>query len=187
MNKMLERIKEMHSKFGITSNQVGFSSQEKTFRVMAMEEEIQEFEDASAKEDELDALVDLVVFALGTAERQGLLGVFEQAFNRVMDANMKKEIGQNQKRGSFKLDLVKPEGWVAPDLKDLVILGMSKYTLADYLCTLFLNDHSISYAQIMKYLFDNFNKATIEELGYSELVKVYNHFFNKQNDKQNDK
>ena len=183
MNKMLERIKEMHSKFGITSNQVGFSSQEKTFRVMAMEEEIQEFEDASTKEDELDALVDLVVFALGTAERQGLLEVFEQAFNRVMDANMKKEIGQNQKRGSFKLDLVKPEGWVAPDLKDLVIFSMTREQLKEYVIKLFFDNHSVSNDQMVKYLCDNFGENAIEELGYSDLVKVYNHFFNKQNDK----
>ena len=36
--------------------------------------------------------------------------VFEEAFERVNEANMKKEIGPLQKRGSFQLDLIKPMG-----------------------------------------------------------------------------
>ena len=62
----------------------------------------------------------MVVFALGTAERQGMLEVFEEAFNRVMKANMAKELGPNKKRNSFALDLVKPKEWTAPVLTDLV-------------------------------------------------------------------
>tara|TARA_R110002012_G_scaffold215674_3_gene386702 strand:+ start:4594 stop:4986 length:393 start_codon:yes stop_codon:yes gene_type:complete len=117
---MLKLIKEMHNKFGITSEKVKFSDEEKKFRICAMQEELDEYKEANTKEDQLDALVDLVVFAFGTAERQGMLEVFEEAFKRVMKANCQKEIGQNQKRGSFQLDLVKPKGWTAPDLSDLV-------------------------------------------------------------------
>jgi predicted HAD superfamily Cof-like phosphohydrolase len=114
-------VKMMHTKFGITSEEVPFSEEEKKFRICAMQEELDEYKEAETKEDQLDALVDLVVFAMGTAERQGMLEVFDEAFKRVMLANCKKEIGQNQKRGSFQLDLVKPEGWTAPDLSDLVL------------------------------------------------------------------
>lgn len=117
---MIEKIFEMHSKFNITSNAVKFTDEEKKFRICAMQEELDEYTEAKTKEDELDALVDLVVFALGTAERQGFLYSFTEAFERVMVANCQKEIGTNQKRGSFQLDLVKPKGWKAPDLKDLV-------------------------------------------------------------------
>ena len=117
---MLNEILKMHKKFGITADKIKFSDEEKKFRICAMQEELNEYKDATSKEDELDALVDLVVFTLGTVERQGMFNVFQAAFNRVMAANCKKEIGTNQKRGSFKLDLVKPEGWTAPDLKDLV-------------------------------------------------------------------
>ena len=46
--------------------------------------------------------------------------VFEEAFERVNEANMKKEIGPMQKRGSFQLDLIKPIDWKAPILTDLV-------------------------------------------------------------------
>jgi hypothetical protein len=118
--KLTSLVKMMHNKFGITSEQVQFSEEEKKFRICAMQEELDEYKEAKTKEDELDALVDLVVFAMGTAERQGMLEVFDEAFKRVMEANCKKEIGQNQKRGSFQLDLVKPEGWTSPCHKDLV-------------------------------------------------------------------
>lgn len=113
-------VEKMHEKFGITSNQVAFSKEEKEFRIAAMREEIDEYIESETKEDELDAIVDLIVFALGTLERSGMISAFEEAFKRVMEANMKKELGANQKRGSFQLDLKKPEGWAAPDLSDLV-------------------------------------------------------------------
>jgi hypothetical protein len=117
---MLDKISELHQQFGITAEAVRFEEAEKIFRIRCLQEELDEYSDAAAPEDELDALVDLVVFAFGTAERQGYLPVFEEAFNRVMVANMQKELGPNTKRGGFQIDMVKPEGWVAPDLTDLV-------------------------------------------------------------------
>lgn len=131
LNEMLQRLKDMHFKFGITDKHIAFSSEEKQFRIVAMQEELDEYKDAHTKEDELDAIVDLVVFALGTAERQGMLEVFEEAFHRVMNANCAKEVGTNKKRGSFAIDLVKPEGWVAPDLSDLVAPKPKQRTLFD--------------------------------------------------------
>lgn len=72
-------------------------------------------------EDQFDALIDLVIFALGTAERQGMNN-FKDGFARVMSANMQKELAgtsSNSKR-SFARDLVKPPGWRAPYLCDLI-------------------------------------------------------------------
>jgi hypothetical protein len=120
MNAMLELVKKMHNKFSINAEKVTFTSVEKEFRLKCLQEEIDEYKDATSAHEQLDALVDLVVFAFGTAERQGWLDVFEEAFNRVMDANLTKEVGPNLKRDSFALDLVKPKGWVAADLTDLV-------------------------------------------------------------------
>lgn len=117
---MLQKIVDMHDKFNIKADQVEFSQREKQFRIDCLSEEVSEYTEADTPEEELDALVDLVVFAFGSAERQGMIDVFEEAFNRVMAANMKKELGPNDKRGSFQIDLVKPEGWEAPCLKDLV-------------------------------------------------------------------
>ena len=115
-----KKIKDMHYKFGITHKHVPFSPEEKAFRITAMQEELDEYVVADNLEDELDAMIDLIVFALGTIERQGLLDVFVPAYNRVMEANLAKEVGTNAKRGNFQLDLVKPEGWTPPVLTDLV-------------------------------------------------------------------
>lgn len=118
---MIDLIKMMHGKFGISREQVpDFSSEERLFRIAAMLEELSEFTSAKTKEDELDALVDLVVFALGTAERMGFADVFEEAYERVMLSNMTKTLGANNKRGGFQIDLVKGEGFKPATIKDLV-------------------------------------------------------------------
>ena len=120
-NSMLAKVKGMHTQFGIASeNLPTFSQEEKTFRIMAMLEEVEEYACAETIDDELDALLDLIVFAIGTLERQGLLPIAEKSFNRIMMANCNKELGPNTKRGSFSLDLVKPKRWVAPQFRDLL-------------------------------------------------------------------
>ena len=43
--------------------------------------------------------------------------IFKDAFLEVHNANMKKEVGANDKRGGFKADLIKPEGWQPPNLR----------------------------------------------------------------------
>lgn len=66
--------------------------------------------------DQFDALIDLSIFTMGTAVEHRF--PFEEGFNAVMDANMKKRLfkeGDPDKRG-FKKDLVKPQGWKAPNL-----------------------------------------------------------------------
>lgn len=72
-------------------------------------------------EGQLDALVDLVYVALGTAYLQGF--DFNEAWARVHAANMKKRKalpdGSDSKRGSPH-DVVKPEGWEPPIHTDLV-------------------------------------------------------------------
>jgi len=119
-NTFTTMVHKMHVKFGMTPIQVKWTDEEKDFRITCMEEELGEYIAAETKEDELDALLDLVVFAIGTADRQGMLQVFEEGFERVMQANCRKEAGPNKKRNSFALDLRKPQGWKAPDLSDLV-------------------------------------------------------------------
>lgn len=70
-------------------------------------------------EEYLDALVDIVYIALGTAYRRGW--DFAAAWKRVHDANMAKERGKpnNSKYGSG-FDIVKPQGWQPPSHADLV-------------------------------------------------------------------
>lgn len=71
-------------------------------------------------EKQLDALVDLVYVALGTAHLQGF--DFNEAWRRVHEANMKKirtARAEDSKRGSTH-DVIKPAGWEPPSHTDLV-------------------------------------------------------------------
>lgn len=124
---MFKQVKKMHEYFSITSPALKEIHEFALFRSTAMIEEVLEFQRSILKSDqaaELDALVDLAVFLMGTVE---LLGwseeQFEEAYNRVMAANMKKVVAHSSgiisKRG-YKKDLVKPEGWKAADLTDIV-------------------------------------------------------------------
>ena len=123
---MYQDIQDFHSKFGLEGPSVPTELDSDTldFRMKFMEEELDEFSEAwntSDMEKQFDALIDLVYVALGTAHMMGLN--FDEGWKRVHEANMKKvrasSDGSNSKRGS-SLDVVKPEGWVAPDLSDLV-------------------------------------------------------------------
>lgn len=117
------------------------------FRERFMQEEFQEYIDASSSaarwiavlataassgrehaegaitenlEQMLDALVDLVYVAIGTANFHGFN--FREAWRRVQAANLKKERAVREgdsKRGTL-YDVVKPPGWEAPDHSDLV-------------------------------------------------------------------
>lgn len=115
-SRIMSLVKAMHKKFGLTSAGLPWHLEphEKAFRVKALQEELDEYNMATTLVDEYDALLDLIVFAVGTLDRQGL--PLLEGFEKVMKANMAKEVGQNgDKRGGFKRDLVKPKGWVGPE------------------------------------------------------------------------
>lgn len=88
-----------------------------------MQEELDEFVEAYQQQDHakvLDALVDLVYVALGTAVMMGV--DFNAAWTLVHEANMAKlraKRAEESKRGTT-YDVVKPPGWLAPDLSHLV-------------------------------------------------------------------
>lgn len=73
-------------------------------------------------EKQLDSLVDLCYVANGTAYLQGFN--FDEAYRRVHEANMNKvrveSTDLTKSTRSSKYDVVKPEGWKAPDLSDLI-------------------------------------------------------------------
>lgn len=144
-------VTTMHKKFGLHYPKAGprtLDKEELTFRVTAMFEELFEYIESAYEvtpdyqddmmglikqqissfqlkrdpdlSDQFDALLDLAVFTIGTADRQNL--PWDDGFERVMEANIAKELGANgDKRGGFKRDLVKPEGWEAPVLDDLIM------------------------------------------------------------------
>ncbi|QIG69705.1 putative NTP pyrophosphohydrolase protein [Rhizobium phage RHph_I46] len=76
-----------------------------------------------------DAIIDILVFTFGTATFTMTQDEVEKSYQTVMEANLKKERGIKPGRpNKWGLpDLLKPEGWVSPD-----ITPFSK-TLADRL------------------------------------------------------
>lgn len=84
-------------------------------------------------EDALDGLIDLQYVLLGTADLMGFSNpgpgnfasssIWHEAWNRVHNANMKKEPVINAKESSrgFNIDLKKPKGWLKPEFKDLLV------------------------------------------------------------------
>lgn len=85
------------------------------FRVNFLKEELRELEQARTAEDALDALIDLCVVAIGTMDAFGADS--HMAWGAVLEANMAKKPGVNPNRPNpFGLpDLIKPEGWKAPN------------------------------------------------------------------------
>lgn len=118
--KIDDLIKKQHRYFGISYEGAprSLSPQEENFRLAAMLEELTEFVLAESLADKYDALIDLMVFTLGTCERMGL--PIQEALDEVILANLDKKLGPNNKRGGFKLDLIKPEGWEPADLEQFL-------------------------------------------------------------------
>jgi predicted HAD superfamily Cof-like phosphohydrolase len=99
------------------------TNEEFDYRRDFMLEELTEFTDAFAENDGpgmADALVDLVYVALGTAHYMGL--PFDELWDEVQRANMAKRRWREgdpvkpRAAGAPGLDVVKPEGWVGPDI-----------------------------------------------------------------------
>jgi NTP pyrophosphatase (non-canonical NTP hydrolase) len=93
------------------------------FRLEFIKEEVKELQKGYEECDLAqiaDALVDLVVVAMGTAHMHGL--PWEELFNEVQRANMSKRRATHageSKRGTA-LDLVKPTGWIAPRIHNIL-------------------------------------------------------------------
>ena len=113
----------MHEQFQLEYNGSPrhLSPEERKFRIAAMQEELNEYAQGGSLVDQYDALIDLLVFTLGTLYRQGF--PILPGYRAVMGQNMKKRVGSNgDKRGGFKQDLVKPEDWVGPEVQLRVII-----------------------------------------------------------------
>ena len=92
------------------------------FALTAMYEELHEFTVANNQNnvsEQVDAMIDLIYFALGRCYE---IGVSEEAFitcwNLVQQKNMAKKRG-TKNRGTDQ-DAMKPEGWQAADLSEVL-------------------------------------------------------------------
>lgn len=114
---LMQRVKDMHEKFGIKYDGPprSLSKEEREFRITCLQEELDEYKAGGTHVDQYDALLDLIVFAIGTLYRQGF--PLLEGFNAVMDANMTKHVGPNEKRNNFSIDLVKPRDFISPEYR----------------------------------------------------------------------
>ena len=122
---LIKDIDQFHKKFKFEKNlKVGIPDDNElvNFRTSFLMEELAEYTQAITKKDAagaLDALVDIVYIALGTAWLFNL--PFEKAWNEVQKANMKKirTKSKSKKRGT-SVDVVKPKGWTPPDIEQII-------------------------------------------------------------------
>ena len=130
---MFNIIKDMHRRFEIPAGDEGLLPEEqRKLSLEALKEEVQEYANALEQKDsaeQLDALLDLVYFAYG---RMYLSGFTKEMVTRatalIHYANMSKQrasCDEDSKRGS-KFDLIKPEGWKAPDIVSVVTDSTAK-------------------------------------------------------------
>lgn len=129
-SKWVRDIADMHTKFGV-NEVLRTLDQDKLraflkFRIDFLQEELDEMKKAyeeggeNAADDTVDALIDLCVVAIGTLN--GFEVDADEAWNRVHNKNMQKEVGIKASRPNplGLPDLIKPEGWTAPTHKDNV-------------------------------------------------------------------
>ncbi len=95
------------------------------YRIDFIQEELDELIEAQVNDDlegMLDALVDIMYVTLGTAWLMNL--PILDAWDRVHHANMQKVRVENssdpRSKRNHHLDIVKPDNWVRPYLKDLL-------------------------------------------------------------------
>lgn len=123
-----EDVGRFHRKFGLPTFDPSrptspLDHETLSFRIAFMREELNEFIEAADAEDAagmFDALIDLVYVAMGTAHLAGF--PWEAGWALVQRANMAKvraTSASESKRGS-SLDVVKPEGWNAPDIAGVI-------------------------------------------------------------------
>ena len=125
MTDILKDIDNFHKKYGFEKNEkvdIPNNNELINFRTAFLMEELAEYTNAITKKDAagaLDALVDIVYIALGTAWLFNL--PFEKAWNEVQKANMSKIRAKNKtgKRGT-KFDVVKPKDWKAPNIEKII-------------------------------------------------------------------
>ena len=117
-------VRAFHERFNVPMNETPGPMEPSTqnFRINFLKEELEEYEIAIEHGDmakAVDALIDLVYVAHGAALIHGF--PWAEGWARVQAANMaKKTAAELGIVGRHATDVVKPAGWLPPDLSDLV-------------------------------------------------------------------
>ena len=118
MNEMASKYKIQDAVNNLDSAQLKAFLQ---FRINFLQEELDEMKKAATPnqpidgEEVVDALIDLCVVAIGTLDLFDINAY--EAWDEVLKANMNKKVGVKETRPNplGLPDLIKPEGWKAPD------------------------------------------------------------------------
>jgi predicted HAD superfamily Cof-like phosphohydrolase len=105
-------------KFMIASDQTTTEENQAQYKMYLdlIDEEVQELKDSTTPEDDLDALVDILVVTIGAIYSMGANP--EGAWREVLATNLAKidrVTGKVRKREDGKV--LKPEGWTPPNLR----------------------------------------------------------------------
>lgn len=96
-----------------------FNEDQYKLYVDLIKEEVGELEESTTRVDDLDALIDIIVVAVGAIHSMGADG--EGAWKEVMSTNfakIDKVTGRVRKRDDGKV--LKPQGWTAPELNQFL-------------------------------------------------------------------
>lgn len=115
---LVEDVEKFHEKYDLLYSGASrhLSNAEKEFRIRCLHEEVQEYMNAETLTEELDAIIDIVYFAVGTAYRHGFS--FYDGWKEVHRSNLSKvrATKREDSKREFELDVVKPAGWEPPNL-----------------------------------------------------------------------
>lgn len=134
-----KNILDFHEKFQVplANSPTLLSGETLKFRIDFLQEELNELKKAHVEnnlEEAFDALLDLAVVLYGTAQ---FMGFSEEAWNEgfaeVHRANMSKvrATDASQSKRGTSLDVVKPEGWQAPNHTPIIEKYLSNYEHID--------------------------------------------------------
>lgn len=131
MADLIKDIAALHERFGVDKVVAAMDnmllSRFMEHRIKFLLEELGELEESTVPENITDALIDLIVVALGTL--QAFQIDIGKAWDQVHEKNMQKVPGANPQRPNpYGLpDLCKPEGWTPPSHADNVGLFPQLY------------------------------------------------------------
>lgn len=110
-------VEDMAERFGFKQGEL--TEEKLEYRMSLLKEEFDETQkayDEKNPEDFVDGNIDIIVIAMGNLAICNVDG--RRAFDVVMEANFKKEIGKRSEDDPDGMSIRKPEGWKRPDHSD---------------------------------------------------------------------